>query len=161
MVHLPDDYQLRPAQAEDLPEIRRLVLSEWLDPTQLQWQQFWVIVTRPTGESFTPALIACGQLRSFEGAQELGSVVVRKDLRGKGLGSDLIQHLIAQATQPLYLECLGKGRTRFYERFGFVPVRWGALPRSLRFKFGPSAIASQVLRLPITLMHYSPLTPGS
>ncbi|MFP3435630.1 GNAT family N-acetyltransferase, partial [Paraburkholderia sp. SIMBA_061] len=80
---------------------RKLVLSARLDPTQLRWEQFWVIECQ--GE-----VIACGQLRNFGDDQELGSLVVAKPWRDRALGTALTQHLIAQATQPLYLECLGK-----------------------------------------------------
>lgn len=144
---LPDGCILRPASAADMDAIRRLVWSARLDPTQLRWSQFWVI--ERAGH-----LIACGQLRTFAAAQELGSLVVTPDWRGQGLGTVLTQHLIRQATQPLYLECLGVRLAAFYRRFGFEPVAWRRLPRSLRLKFGPSALARQLLRLPITLMQY-------
>ncbi len=142
---LPEGYSLRSATAADIGAIRRLVLSAFLDPTQLRWQQFWVVEQ-------SGAVMACGQLRQFEGAQELGSVVVEKALRGQGIGSAVIEHLIAQATQPLYLECVGKGRSQFYTRFGFEGVDWKDLPPSLKGKFGVGAIAHQFLRLPIFCM---------
>jgi amino-acid N-acetyltransferase len=126
--------------------IRRLVLSALLDPTQLRWSQFWVIESGSR-------VVACGQLRSFADAQELGSVVVDPGLRGRGLGSRITQHLITQATKPLYLECLGRGLAQYYARFGFEPVSWRELPPSLQRKFGLSALAIR-LGLPIALMHF-------
>ena len=41
---------------------------------------------------------ACGQLRYFPGAQELGSLVVAPAWRGRGLGTYLVKHLIQSAT---------------------------------------------------------------
>ena len=61
---LPLQCAIRPACAQDMRSIRMLVWSAKLDPTQLRWQQFWVIECR--GD-----LVACGQLRNFAGAQEL------------------------------------------------------------------------------------------
>ena len=145
---LPPGCILRPATAKDVWGIRKLVLFAKLDPTQLRWQQFWVI-------ECDRRLVACGQLRSFPGAQELGSVVVAPAWRGQGLATFLVEHLIQQATQPLYLECLGSSLARFYARFGFVSVSWQELPRSLKLKFGLSALAATWFRLPVTIMHYS------
>ena len=144
---LPDGCVLRPARREDAWAIRRLVLSALLDPTQLRWKQFWVV---ECGRKIT----ACGQLRTFPQAQELGSLVVAKEWRKKGLGTVLSQHLIQQANQPLYLECLGDRLANFYERLGFVPTCWQDLPRSLQRKFGTSQFVARLLRLPLRLLRY-------
>ncbi|MBL1173822.1 GNAT family N-acetyltransferase [Pantanalinema sp. GBBB05] len=145
---LPSGLLLRPAQHQDLGAIRWLVLGAKLDPTQLRWSQFWVI-------EHAEQVIACGQLRSFPAAQELGSLVVAKHWRRQGLGSALTQHLIQQATEPLYLECLGSTLAQFYQRLGFQPVSWQKLPRSLQRKFGLSAVAAR-FGFPVFLMHYDP-----
>lgn len=145
---LPARCILRPATAPDIWAIRKLVLQAWLDPTQLRWSQFQVI-------ECDGQIVACGQLRYFQGAQELGSIVVTPAWRGRGLGTCLVQHLIAAATQPLYLECLGPRLASFYARFGFVQVSWRELPRSLKLKFGLS-VAISLLRVPVILMQYKP-----
>ncbi|MEG4964775.1 GNAT family N-acetyltransferase, partial [Microcoleus sp. K4-C2] len=106
---LPSECAIRPACAQDIKSIRMLVWIAKLDPTQLRWEQFWVIECEGK-------LAACGQLRNFAGAQELGSLVVAKDWRDRGLGSYLTTYLIQQATEPLYLECLGKRLASFYTR---------------------------------------------
>jgi amino-acid N-acetyltransferase len=144
---LPDGCLLRQATANDIWSIRKLVLSAKLDPTQLRWEQFWVI-------DRDGKIIACGQLRSFEGAQELGSLVVARDWRKQGIGTYLTQHLIQIASQPLYLECLGAKLASFYTRLGFVSVSWRELPPSLKRKFGVSSFAASLLRLPLTLMQH-------
>jgi len=145
---LPPNCQLRPAQARDQWPLRRLVLGAFLDPTQIRWSQFWVIETEEQ-------IIACGQLRQFPGAQELGSLVVARPWRGQGLGSYLSDHLIAQAHQPLFLECLGQRLTRFYQHRGFVPAQWSQLPVALRRKFALSHLACR-WGLPLTIMVYPP-----
>ncbi|MEG5015291.1 MULTISPECIES: GNAT family N-acetyltransferase [unclassified Microcoleus] len=138
---------LRPASEQDMRSIRILVWSAKLDPTQLRWEQFWVIECEGK-------LAACGQLRKFAGAQELGSLVVAKDWRDRGLGSYLTKYLIQQATEPLYLECLGKRLASFYTRFGFVEVSVQELPQSLKFKFGLSQLAKTLFKIPVTIMQY-------
>ena len=146
-VSLPPECVLRQASEQDIQSIRMLVWSAKLDPTQLRWQQFWVIECEGK-------LAACGQLRNFAGAQELGSLVVAKDWRDRGLGSYLTKYLIQQATEPLYLECLGKRLASFYTRFGFVEVSVQELPQSLKFKFGLSQLAKTLFRIPVTIMQY-------
>jgi len=146
-VSLPPECVLRQASEQDIKSIRMLVWSAKLDPTQLRWEQFWVIEC--SGD-----LVACGQLRNFAGAQELGSLVVAKDWRDRGLGTYLAKYLIQQATEPLYLECLGKRLASFYTRFGFVEAAWQELPQSLKFKFGLSQLAKTLFRIPVIIMQY-------
>ena len=144
---LPSECAIRPASAQDIKSIRRLVWSAKLDPTQLRWEQFWII-------ECDGKLAACGQLRNFAGAQELGSLVVAKNWRDRRLGSYLTKYLIEQATEPLYLECLGARLASFYTRFGFVEVSVQELPQSLKFKFGLSQLAKTLFRIPVTIMQY-------
>jgi len=124
------------------------VLIAKLDPTQIRWSQFWVIECEGR-------IVACGQLRCFPGAQELGSIVVAPAWRGRGLGSYLVKYLIQQATQPLYLECLGSRLAQFYTRFCFVPVSWQELPRTLKWKFGFSKLVSTLFPIiSVAIMQY-------
>ena len=148
-------YSLRPATAKDLWPIRWLVLSACLDPTQLRWQQFWV--AEAGGK-----IIACGQLRQFAKAQELGSLVVAPRWRAQGIGRHLAQRLIEVALTkldqnkmpPLYLECLGPALKHFYETLGFVPVAFSDLPPAIQRKFKLSTRVAAVLRLPLHQMQY-------
>ena len=146
---LPPGLVLRRASAKDIWSIRKLVFSEKLDPTQLRWQQFWVIESEGH-------LVACGQLRNFTGAQELSSLVVVLAWRKRGLGTFLAKHLIQEATLPLYLECLGQELAMFYTHLGFVPVSWQDLPQSLKFKFGLTQLG-KLLKIPVVIMQYQGL----
>lgn len=148
---LPSGCTLRHASAKDIWRLRKLVFSEKLDPTQLRWQQFWVIECEDE-------LVACGQLRNFSGAQELSSLVVVPAWRQRGLGTYLTKHLIQEATEPLYLECLGEKLAMFYTRFGFVPVSWEDVPSSLKFKFALPQLGRKLLGIPVTIMHYQELS---
>ncbi|MBZ8180905.1 GNAT family N-acetyltransferase [Oscillatoria salina] len=147
MNELPPGCQLRPATARDIWKIRLLVLQAMLDPTQIRWQQFWVIESE--GE-----IIACGQLRAIANIQELGSIIVKSRWRGQGIATYLIKYLISQATQPLYLECLGARLASFYTRFGFEAISFSELPASLKSKYRLSHLAKTILRVPVTFMKY-------
>ncbi len=144
---LPSSCTLRPASNKDIWSIRKLVFAAKLDPTQLNWQQFWLIECEGN-------LVACGQLRNFKDAQELGSLVVVKARQKQGLGIILTKHLIQQATKPLYLECLGKNLESFYTNLGFVTVDLPELPQSLKLKFGISQLARKIFKLPVIIMAY-------
>ncbi len=144
---LPAGCTLRSATSKDIWSIRWLVLGAKLDPTQIRWQQFWVI-------ECDGQLVACGQLRNFSGAQELGSLVVLPAWRGRGLGMVLTQHLIHQATQPLYLECLGQGLAQFYRRLGFVQISFEDLPSPMKRKFGLSQLGKRLIGVPVVFMEY-------
>jgi amino-acid N-acetyltransferase len=146
--HLPPDCHIRPARAEDIWTIRQLVFRAMLDPTQLRWQQFWLI-------ECDGQVLACGQLRAFADCQELGSLVVRPAWRRQGLGTVLTQHLIQQANSPLYLECLGKQRAQFYRQLGFETVENETFPPALRRKFGVSQAIAQLFQLPLYQMRFS------
>ena len=144
---LPDGCVLRQATSADIWSIRFLVLRAKLDPTQIRWEQFWVI-------ECSGNIVACGQLRDYSGVKELGSLVVLPAWRGRGLGSILTQHLITSCTQPLYLECLGDRLANFYRYFGFFPVTWQELPRSLQQKFRISQLAKTLKIVSVVFMQY-------
>ncbi len=143
---MPAGCVLRAAQPADEAAIRALVRGARLDPTQLRWAQFWVVAQ---GRQ----VIACGQLRRFAGAQELGSLVVAPAWQHRRLGSVLVRHLVQTATAPLYLECRA-GLAPYYARFGFVPTGWRALPRALKLKFGLTLLLSTLFRQPAALLHH-------
>ena len=144
---LPTGCILRRGSQQDAWSIRLLVLGAALDPTQLRAEQFWLI-------ECDSKIVACGQLRSFSDSQELGSLVVKKAWRNRGLGTFLTKHLIQEASQPLYLECLGKKLTRFYSNLGFVPVSLQEVPPSLKSKFALTQLGKTVLRIPVEIMQY-------
>ncbi|MEB3217154.1 MAG: GNAT family N-acetyltransferase [Nostocales cyanobacterium 94392] len=147
MKHLPQGCIVRKATSNDASSIRWLVFKAKLDPTQLKWQQFWLVECDSN-------VIGCGQLRNFREAQELGSLVVAKKWRNRGLGTFITEHLIEQATQPLYLECLGDKLVNYYQKFGFVPIYFSDLPVSLKSKFRLSQLGKQLIGVPVTFMKY-------
>jgi len=148
---LPSECVLRPACASDIWEIRKLVFSAKLDPTQLRWQQFSVI-------ECDRKIVGCGQLRSFSEVQELSSLVVLPAWRNQGLGSYLVKHLIQQSTQPLYLEC-ASWLEQFYTRFGFISVSWREVPSPLKEKFRFTQFATKLIPvMSLKVMQYINVT---
>ena len=130
--------RVRAATPDEMPVIRAMVRRERLDPTQLHWRHFCVAEDVQTG-----TCVACGQLRPFWRAQELGSLVVEPSWRGRGVGRAMVRHLAARATKPLFLEC-DASLVPFYAQCGFKLVAPWRVPFPLNIKF---LLSSLVVRL--------------
>ena len=117
---------IRPAVRGDQLTIWWMVFRAGLDPTSLHWPQF--LVAEDDGQ-----IVGIGQIRPHPGCPELGSLVVRKDQRGTGLGGRLVRELLATRPPPIYLECESSMAT-FYERYGFREIAPADAPHPLRRK---------------------------
>ncbi len=117
---------IRAARAEDQATIVGLVRAARLDPSNLHWQNF--VVAEADGQ-----IVGCGQIRPDPGLRELGSMVVRKAYRHRGMGAEIVRTLQAGTQPPLFLECPAY-RVSFYAQFGFRVVPHRAVPWKLRLK---------------------------
>jgi N-acetylglutamate synthase-like GNAT family acetyltransferase len=120
------EVKIRRAVAEDQATIRRMIREEQLDPTALRWQHF--VVAEREGE-----IVGIGQIRPYRRCRELGSLVVREDMRGQGLGGQIIRALLEGETEAVYLECL-TSMAPYYQRFGFATIPWWRAPMPLKLK---------------------------
>jgi N-acetylglutamate synthase-like GNAT family acetyltransferase len=119
--------EIRSARVEDQPTIVALVRGAHLNPMDLNWQRFLVAEDK-TG------IVGAGQIRPHAGAPELSSLVVRKDQRGRGVGGQLVQALMAQSPGTLYLFCRSQ-LGDYYARFGFRAITVREAPPSLRARY--------------------------
>ncbi|HET7467054.1 MAG TPA: GNAT family N-acetyltransferase, partial [Candidatus Dormibacteraeota bacterium] len=82
--------RLRAAADRDQATIRRIVRAAGINPTSLQWQRF--IVAEERGE-----IVGVGQVKPHrDGTRELASIAVVPERQGRGLGSEIINALIAR-----------------------------------------------------------------
>jgi amino-acid N-acetyltransferase len=113
---------LRAATKADRREIRNLVWGARLNPMGLDWRRF-VVAVNPAGE-----VIACVQIKPHrDGSQELASLVVSPDYRGRGIARYILERLMQDHGGELYLMCrasLGE----FYRKFGFEVVTENTMP---------------------------------
>jgi N-acetylglutamate synthase-like GNAT family acetyltransferase len=132
---------VRAATAADAAAIRALVRgAPRMNPTGLDWPNF--VVAEEGG-----AVVGTAQLRpAGRGAAELGSLVVRGDLRGRGLGGRLVEAALARA-EGRVLVVVAAAHAGFYRRRGFLPVRpWRAPPRvALHWAIGQAATLTRLL----------------
>jgi N-acetylglutamate synthase-like GNAT family acetyltransferase len=104
---------IRPAKAADQRTIHRLIRQANLNRMSLHWQNF--VVAEQDG-----AIVGIGQVKTHgDGSRELASMVVVPERRGQGVGSALMERLIAQHPDVvLHLTCR-RALGGYYERFGF------------------------------------------
>jgi N-acetylglutamate synthase-like GNAT family acetyltransferase len=119
-------FNLREANSEDFPTIKRLIHLVQINPTGLDWHRFVVAV------DYSGRMLGCGQLKPHgRGIVELASIAVEPSDRNKGVARAVIEYLIKQGPRPLYLTCLS-GMGVFYEKWGFQPVALDEMPTYFR-----------------------------
>jgi N-acetylglutamate synthase-like GNAT family acetyltransferase len=113
---------IRPARETDAAPIRDLIHVVGINPTGLDWKRFVVAVND------RDEMIGCGQLKPHgQGILELASIAVYPEHQGKGVARAIIERLLKDSPQPLYLMCrstLGP----FYEKFGFRAIAYEEMP---------------------------------
>ena len=116
---------IRPALPTDHDAIVGLVRSERLNPNGLEWPNFLVATEHDH-------LIGAVQLRRHhDGAQELGSLVVERSSRGKGLATRLIDSLLASTPGGRILMITGRQHVSHYSAWRFRPIAAFDAPASI------------------------------
>ncbi len=137
--------KIRPARAEDQAAITAMVRGAHLNPMDLRWHRF-LVAEDETG------IVGAVQIRPHDGTPELASLVVRKDQRGRGIGSQLIQSVITQSPQTLYLFCRPQLED-YYARFGFRAIDVQEAPPSLRVRYAIGRFITRlVVKRPVLMM---------
>lgn len=144
----PLQFRIRAARVEDQQAIRQAVKQAGLDRTSLDWRRFKL------AESASGEMLGICQVRRYWDTRELGSLWVRGDCRGRGLGRALVDACLAEETPPVFLECLA-ARQSYYERLGFRRVPLRQAPRGLRLKAGVGGAAVRLfLRQRVIVMRW-------
>ena len=126
--------QIRRAAPNEYSAIRQMVRDAHLDPTsRLHFEH--VLVAELDGE-----VVGVGQIKHHSGCQELGSLVVQPEYRGRGIAAQLITALEAEAERPLYLTCLSHMEP-YYARFGYESIPFREMPAFFKLKMLPAGIA--------------------
>lgn len=119
---------LRPATAADQKPIKDLIHLVGINPTNLNWERF--IVAEDAGQ-----FVGCVQLKPHnDGVKELASLAVQPAYQGQHVGTQLIQALLAQHPEELYLICRS-GLSTYYAKFGFRQVEPQNLPGSFKLQY--------------------------
>lgn len=117
------NYTLRSARESESAQIRDLIRLVGINPMALDWKRFVVAVNDKD------EMIACGQLKPHgKDILELASLAVYPEYRGQGVARAVIEHLLKDGQQPLYLTCVSTLEP-FYQKFGFVALSYDEMPR--------------------------------
>ncbi|DBA82923.1 hypothetical protein WJX77_002683 [Trebouxia sp. C0004] len=136
----------RQATAEDLVDIKRMVLKERMNPLGLPADRFII------AEDAEGKVMGFGQLQQQPNAEhvqflELRTLIVTDAARGQGVGSAVVKHLLetpAAMTTDVYLSTLGSS-IPFYKKAGFTLVPIRQIPRAMWFEaLAGSVVASLV-----------------
>lgn len=126
--------KFRQANAQDMSSIRKMVIKERMNPLGLPVERF--IVAESENK-----LVGFGQLQQQPNQQdvqflELRTLIVDDALRGQGIGSAVMEHLLdtsAASHTDVYLTTLKK-TIPFYQKVGFQEVPRGQVPRAMWFE---------------------------
>lgn len=115
----PHLIKIRRARASDQTAIRSLIRTVGINPLGLDWRRFFLAIDR------NDQVIGCGQIKVHkDGSRELASIAVQEDWRGLGIASQIIECLMQEQNENLWLMCRSE-MVPFYERFGFKEVLRG------------------------------------
>ena len=149
-----DAISIRPARQEDAATIKRVVRAAGLDPSSLHWPNF--LVAEKGGR-----VIGVGQVKPCAGARELGSLVVLKPYRGRGIGSAIVRALIEREQDDLFLLCQDRLES-YYAQFGFRRARLHDLRGVVKLKYMFAQMFRALFRARVIAMRRtSPPTPAS
>jgi amino-acid N-acetyltransferase len=117
------EFVFRKALESESGQIDDLIHLVGINPTGLDWRRF-VVAVNDRGE-----VAGCGQIKPHgKDIQELASIAVKPEYRGKGLARKIIELLLRDTVRPLYLMCMSHNGP-MYEKFGFRVIGEGQMPR--------------------------------
>ena len=124
----------RRASEQDQPAIRELVHGERLNPTGINWPNFLVA-------AIGDRIVGAAQVRKHaDGSRELGSLVVARKRRGQGIASRMIDALLADEREPIWM-ITSETYVRNFARWHFEPIEPSAAPVKVRFNYRMGRLA--------------------
>ena len=121
-------WRVRPARAEDLPGIEKLVAAVGGDLEALRVEHFIVAADADV------RIIGCGRLKPYPGFCELASIAVKDEWRVSGVGRGVVGQLLKSHQGPVYLIC-EDDVVDFFRRFGFDLVPMSEMMPGLQSKW--------------------------
>jgi amino-acid N-acetyltransferase len=123
------EVSIGPASREELPRIVELLDDGGLPPDGLEDHLPTILVARLHGR-----VVGSAALELYGSAALLRSVVVRRDLRGTGLGSRLTEAALRLSRELGVAEAylLTETADLFFPRFGFRNIPRSRVPSSVR-----------------------------
>lgn len=113
MLRVSAQILVRPARATDALAVVDLLRGE--EDLEVAFEPAEFFVAEESG-----VVVACARLKPLpDGADELASVVVQRELRGRGVGERVVRAALARARGPVHALALAPG---FFGKLGFARV---------------------------------------
>jgi len=129
---VPTRFPIRPAHATDLPAILALLDRASLPREGVSDHVEGFFVAE--GEGSDKPIVACGGLERYGKSALLRSVAIIPEARGEGLGSRVVEALVAfarrEGSESLVL--LTTSAAAFFSRFGFRVISRDDVPDAVR-----------------------------
>lgn len=130
----------RKATAADSATIRSMIADAHLNPMGLDWRRFLII--EEAGQ-----IIGIGQIKQHgDGSRELASIAVVPSHHGQGIGTQIIETLLAGETGTVYLMC-APALEPYYQRFGFEKIDRSEMPPYFKRLLGMVAAVFRAVQL--------------
>jgi amino-acid N-acetyltransferase len=151
---------IRSATANDQDAILSLARGERVKPIGLTWPNFMVA-------EWSNQLVGMVQLRRHsDGSRELGTLVVRRDCRNKGIAAMLIDALLVNQTGRIFM-ITSAAHADHYRRWGFAPIEARSAPGSICCNYWLGRYGGRIISLfqgrasnPLAILdRATPLTP--
>jgi amino-acid N-acetyltransferase len=140
------EYHLRPATAADASSIHQIISQAHINPTALDWHRFILAVDQ------SGTIIGCGQVKPHPGGlQELASLAVLPEWRGRGVARNIIENLLQEYPGKLYLTCRASLEP-LYQKFGFQTVSYEEMPVYYQRLSWLANLFNRLFRLPEHLL---------
>ena len=108
--------------------------SERLNPIGINWPNFLVA-------AMGDRIVGAAQVRKHsDGSRELGSLVVAKDARRHGIASRMIDTVLAEEREPIWL-ITSEAFAEAYARWGFYRIEPCAAPVKVRHNYRMGSMA--------------------
>jgi N-acetylglutamate synthase-like GNAT family acetyltransferase len=129
---------IRPATAADQGAIAGLIREVRLNPRDLDWRRF-IVADDGAG------LVGCAKVRVHaRGTRELASVAVTAARRGAGIGSRLVEAILASEPDDLYL-MTRRETASYFERFEFRRIAPAEAPSDFRRQFRIGQVVTTII----------------
>lgn len=157
-----DGEGFRPANAADKDLISKMVREENMNPLFIDPVNFLI------AQDDEAQVVGIGQVRPLGKNYELASLAVRKDMRGNGIGTALVNELLERQKAKLMVEASDPSSvslpdvflltlvssTPFYSRMGFLEIPVSMAPMGMQMEAAAGSFVAKMSGGELTCMRY-------
>jgi amino-acid N-acetyltransferase len=120
-------------------------------PPNQEWVNYWVVECHDR-------IRACAKWEHYDSYSELQRLYVTPKWRFNRLGSALVDRLVSQTQQPIYV-ITDRPHSKFFARFGFKAITWDELPQNFPMPEFTVPGLEQSAAIQVPMVRYAPPIP--